>query len=387
MNINRHNYEEFFLLYVDGEMSEADKLAVESFVSQHSDLKEELDMLLQVKLLPDEEDVFIDKSALYRTGGEVVSLQNCEEKFLLYIDNELNEQDKNRVETFVLQHPQLQNDFTLLKKTVLTPETIPHPNKEELYRTEKDRKPIIYMPWLRYTAAAAIVGLAISVWFMKQPTKQAVGMQNELALVGAKKDAAPGNDKIESGAKSQVPEQVAGEKTAITPNDLIASTSSSTGSRKDNTGLSVITAKNNDVKGSGIQTSLTKTSEGKGGMPTNNYPGKNANVDNVDPKVDFVKAKVVDLTDHIETPEEHVNIIYPEKNLIVREAVDKSSSDKPIAQQAVYRELNTDDDKSLYVGSLELNKDKLRGLARKVNRLFGKSKTDNDYKTAMASNK
>ena len=42
MNINRDNYEEFFLLYADNELSVQEKNAVEDFVRQHPDLEEEL---------------------------------------------------------------------------------------------------------------------------------------------------------------------------------------------------------------------------------------------------------------------------------------------------------------------------------------------------------
>jgi hypothetical protein len=45
MNINRHNYEEYFILYMDNELDSDDRRMVEAFVLQHPDLKEELDIL------------------------------------------------------------------------------------------------------------------------------------------------------------------------------------------------------------------------------------------------------------------------------------------------------------------------------------------------------
>ena len=52
------------------------------------------------------------------------------------------------------------------------------------------------------------------------------------------------------------------------------------------------------------------------------------------------------------------------------------------AQQAVYKELDTEDDKkSLLLGSLEINKDKLRGFFRKAGSIFRGKTKDLDEKT------
>jgi hypothetical protein len=56
---------------------------------------------------------------------------------------------------------------------------------------------------------------------------------------------------------------------------------------------------------------------------------------------------------------------------IITPAIDNNTASGSVAQQTVYKELDTDDDsKSLYLGSVELNKDKLRGLFRKASSIF-----------------
>jgi anti-sigma factor RsiW len=45
INIDRNNYEEYFLLYVDNELTPVQRLAVEEFINNHPDLKEELELL------------------------------------------------------------------------------------------------------------------------------------------------------------------------------------------------------------------------------------------------------------------------------------------------------------------------------------------------------
>ena len=126
MNVNQHNYEEFFLLYVDGELSATDKQAVEQFVQANPGLAEELEMLLQMRLT-DEPVLFEGKDILFRNETAEINLHNYEEQFLLYVDNELNTVSKEKVETFVLQHPALQESFTLLKQTRLASEIIVFP--------------------------------------------------------------------------------------------------------------------------------------------------------------------------------------------------------------------------------------------------------------------
>jgi len=77
MNINRHNYEEFFLLYVDGELSAPERKLVELFVQENADLANELQMFEQTKL-PTETMLFADKSTLYKTDTGLVNLNNYE---------------------------------------------------------------------------------------------------------------------------------------------------------------------------------------------------------------------------------------------------------------------------------------------------------------------
>ena len=111
--INRNNYEEFFLLYADNELNAETRLAVENFVEQNTDLAVELNMLLKTKSAP-EAMHFNDKELLLRTEGNSINETNYEEYFLLYIDDELSIAKKQEVETYILQHPKLQDEFTLL---------------------------------------------------------------------------------------------------------------------------------------------------------------------------------------------------------------------------------------------------------------------------------
>ena len=69
MNLTRHNYEEYFLRYVDGELAADERQEVEAFLEEHPDLFEEMDSL-QMTVLPQDEVFAFDKSLLYQYTTE-----------------------------------------------------------------------------------------------------------------------------------------------------------------------------------------------------------------------------------------------------------------------------------------------------------------------------
>ncbi|MGF2411548.1 anti-sigma factor family protein [Ferruginibacter sp.] len=153
MNINRNNYEEFFLLYVDNELSATERNAVELFVQQNADLKEELNMLQQTVMSADA--IVFDKTSLLKE--EFTALQ---ENLLLYVDDELNTADKLSFEKLLKTDTAANKELALLQQTKLQPDTaIVFANKKILYRKEEGK--VVGMPWRRMAAAAVVIGFGI----------------------------------------------------------------------------------------------------------------------------------------------------------------------------------------------------------------------------------
>lgn len=190
MNINRNNYEEFFLLYVDNELSAADRKAVELFVQNNADLKAELQMLQQTVFNGDTV-LFDDKESLLKE--EITALQ---QNLLLYMDNELTAEKKVEVEQLLKADTAASKELALLQQTKLQADTaIVFAAKKSLYRKEGGR--VIALPWRRIAAAAILLGF---------------GTWATLTFVNTNRSAGNGNGNVANAGtatKSQTTEKVA----------------------------------------------------------------------------------------------------------------------------------------------------------------------------------
>lgn len=155
MNINRHNYEEFFLLYVDNELSAADKKAVDVFVQENPDLQGEL-LLLQETVAKADDVVLEKKDWLFMEEG-VSALQ---ENLLLYADGELSPSEIKTVEALLATDRSAKAELNILQQTKLQPDTsVVFADKQSLYRTEGGR--VVGFKWWRVAAAAVLLGLVV----------------------------------------------------------------------------------------------------------------------------------------------------------------------------------------------------------------------------------
>ena len=168
LSINLENYEEYFLLYVDNELTDAEKKDVEVFVDQHPELSEEWMMLMDTKLVPDE--ITMDfKNQLYRSqhSGSIHE-SNYEAFQLSWIDNELSEKEKLEIANYTSKHPEAAANLELLLATKLPAEEIAFPDKSVLYRSAEKPAIVISMKWYRVAIAAAIL-IGAGLWFINKP--------------------------------------------------------------------------------------------------------------------------------------------------------------------------------------------------------------------------
>jgi hypothetical protein len=71
--IDLKNYEEWFLLYADNELSASEKQSVMAFINLHPELHPEMERLLSLKYQPDLQVSFPDKTVLFRVEEDEVA--------------------------------------------------------------------------------------------------------------------------------------------------------------------------------------------------------------------------------------------------------------------------------------------------------------------------
>ena len=352
MNINRNNYEELYLLYVDGELSAQERQAVEQFMEENPDTAQELIMLQQTKL--DTTPIaFKNKDSLYRSVSNELSLQNFEERLLMYVDDELNDAEKKDTELFVLQHPQLQEAFTLLKQTKLRPETIVFPAKVSLYR--KEEKPVVYFSWTRLAIAAAMIGFAVLVWTV-------IPFKNEsknIPVATKSNTINPADDRThlqnnEANQISQAPDRSSvalknnsnKKMAAVDPKGIIKATQTEKNIIATNSSADIKNASKETVPENAVAQTPSTISTGNTDM-TNTVDKQLSN--------------------------NNTSMAEPEE--------------KNLTHQTIYKELDTDQDErrnNIYIGNMEVNKDKLVGFFKRASHVFSRSK-DEDGKVAIAN--
>jgi anti-sigma factor RsiW len=162
MNINRNNYEQFFLLYADNELSDQEKKIVTMFVQENPDLEEEFLMLQQSVVTPDKDITIGDKSFLLKQENQFICAHNFEEVFVAYHDGELTQTERLEVEKFIADDPLMQKELALFQQLKYEPDlSVVFPGKRSLLKKERRGK-VITLNLRRALVAAAF--LAFGLW-------------------------------------------------------------------------------------------------------------------------------------------------------------------------------------------------------------------------------
>lgn len=217
MNINRHNYEEFFLLYVDRELTAAERVLVEEFVAANPDLKPELELLQQTTL---QADVTLDDSFKHQLLKIQQEESVAEEQLLLLLDGELRGADAKELQSVIEKDEAVQKEWHWLQRTKLQADaSVVFPDKSILYKEAQPAR-VFYMSAAvrRWSAAAAVLlMLGTGYWLTN---RQAVPA-GEVAAGETKTTAQPSTPVTNPDGKITTTDEVAVTESTTVPQPAI----------------------------------------------------------------------------------------------------------------------------------------------------------------------
>jgi cytoskeletal protein RodZ len=161
MNINRDNYESWFLDYHEGRLDESAKAEVMAFLQENTELEEEFYSFENFSL-GDEAEVtesYPDKSELRK--ADTISADTVQQWLIAGMEGDLTEEQQNRLAQFLQEHPSYMHDRELFLKTRL------EADPTEVFENKAGLRRVKVIPMfstghvLRY---AAIVLLLLGVW-------------------------------------------------------------------------------------------------------------------------------------------------------------------------------------------------------------------------------
>jgi hypothetical protein len=289
-NINLHNYQDFLLRYVDEELDLRETEALLAFVAVHPAVGEELESLQSTKL--DIETI------------------NCPNKAVLY-----------------------KNIFPV----ILEPTTVVYPNKQKLFKKEKEKAPVILLKWWAVGAAAVFIFIIARYGIFNG---EAGGI---LTKNSSSKNIAQKNSVVKAETSTA---NNATKSNAVVTSESLASTNIVINQRIVTNTLE--SSSFGDIAYHTIQNASTVTAS----EAEHTIPSYNGSIIDVKPTVIAeITAAPIALNEAAETQEPNETI----------ETLDTEAASS---------------NRSVMVGAFEIDKDKFRGLFRKANALF-KNKENN----------
>jgi len=137
MSIDLNNYEAWFLDYAEGNLTPSQLEVLEQFLSEHPDLREELEFFESIELDAADDISFPNKAEL-KCLPVVVTTDNCETFFIGYIEQQLTSTQESAMQAFLRSKPQWRAVFEAYQRTILKPTTHRFVPKAALYAGIED---------------------------------------------------------------------------------------------------------------------------------------------------------------------------------------------------------------------------------------------------------
>ena len=155
--INENNYIEFIVDYFDGQLTESQQNALLKFIDENPEFQEDFDTYAEMTnepLLEKHNPIPADLiSKLKNIPEKTINEEN--EKLIAYVENDLSESERIKLENAIEENSEMQRSLSLLKKARFEADTsITYPNKKALKRFMIS--PMIKRTMFAVSSAAAI---------------------------------------------------------------------------------------------------------------------------------------------------------------------------------------------------------------------------------------
>ena len=181
MEINKNNYEAYFLDYLEGNLNENIVNDFIEFLQQNPDLKEELSFLEIVAIEP-ENISFNKKENLFKQ--KLDSEKEFDKAAIASLEGDISASDKSEFENYIAEHPGKNKDVALFGKTKLQPDkTIVFSKKKKLYHHSIQRNVFVWAGRI-----AAILVIAFAFFTLTDKPANDLILENKVAKVEDKKD-------------------------------------------------------------------------------------------------------------------------------------------------------------------------------------------------------
>ncbi|KAF0197582.1 MAG: hypothetical protein FD166_1885 [Bacteroidetes bacterium] len=187
MKIDRTNYEEFIIGYLDKTLDPVKTAELLLFLEQNPDLKEEASELASISLKPDSGVVYNFKDALIQPADvDAIHLNtsNYNHYFIAALEGDLSASGHKAIENFISRNPVLKKEYELFKLTRLKADpAIRYPEPRLL------KKPVAggFMRIIYFSAAAAAILILIS-FYLRPESQQIINVAENIK--GKEKPAA-----------------------------------------------------------------------------------------------------------------------------------------------------------------------------------------------------
>jgi len=162
IKITRHNYESFFIDYIDGSLSAAEQAELMAFLEQNADLAEELEGIRRV-MLEAKPNEYGNKEELKRVDHTQLGIKSRVDYLCIAeLENDISPKEEEELSTIISKSKENKLAHSLYQKLKLTPDkTISYSQKQSLKRIGIGS--ISLQTLVRATSVAASLGLLIGI--------------------------------------------------------------------------------------------------------------------------------------------------------------------------------------------------------------------------------